>query len=177
MPYGICVLLKSASPGRAVTSVATRLEYDVQAPGSGWAPFRMEVAMSEICLDCFNKLEGKHYRQSAVILGDDWCEDCGEYKPCIIRFRKPWERVKYFFGIRERELTEEEWEALEAEEDAMFARMMNEYAHAEGERYSAENERLKNDPDAEVPPDVDRRARELIDHFFSGGTGESDKSE
>ena len=139
----------------------------MQTPGSGRASFRVEVAMSEICLDCLSKLDGKRYRPSAVILDDDWCEECCQYKPCVIRFRKPWERIKYFFGIRERKLTQEEWETLEAEADAVFARVMEEYMEQEGERYIAENERLQNDPNAAVPPDVEQRAKELFEkHFF-----------
>ena len=128
--------------------------------------------MSEICLDCLSKLDGKRYRPSAVILDDDWCEECCQYKPCVIRFRKPWERVKYFFGIRERELTEEEWAAIEAEEDAQFAKMMDELMESEGERYEAENERLQNDPDAAVPPEMEKRALELIENSFSQSSSE-----
>ena len=145
----------------------------MQASGSGWTPFYVEVAMSEICLDCLSKLDGKRYRPSAVILDDDWCEECCQYKPCVIRFRKPWERIKYFFGIRERELTDEEWEALEAEQDAELARLMSDYLQQEGERYNAEVERLRNDPNAAVPPEVERRALELIERTLSEANTEN----
>ena len=142
----------------------------MQTPSSGWASFVMEVVMSEICLDCLGKLDGKRYRPSAVILDDDWCEVCCQYKPCVIRFRKPWERIKYLFGFRERKLTEEEWAALEAEEDAMLTRIIEEYAEIEGKRYLALNELLQNDPNAAVPPEVEQRAKELIEkHFFDQG--------
>lgn len=37
---------------------------------------------------------------------------------------------------------------------------------AEGERLLAENERLKKDPSAEVPEEIDRRMLELINRSF-----------
>lgn len=144
----------------------------MQTLSSGWASFYVEVAMSELCLDCLSKMDGKRYRPSSVILGDDWCEECCQYKPCVIRFRKPWERIKYFFGIRERELSEEEWAELEEEEDARFARMMDEFMDSEGKRYEAENERLKDDPDAAVPIAIEKRAIERIENSFSASSNE-----
>lgn len=41
--------------------------------------------MAEFCLDCFNQQEGTHYREKDVTLEMDFCEGCGEIKPCIIR--------------------------------------------------------------------------------------------
>ena len=118
--------------------------------------------MSEICLDCLNKEFGKKYKASAVILEDDLCEACGEIKPCVIRFRRPWERIKYFFGFRERPFTEEELAEMEAEEEAEFAKLMDTLAQQEGEKYERLNERLQNDPSAAVPPEIEKRALDFI---------------
>ncbi len=43
--------------------------------------------MSEICLDCYNKQNGTHLTKKDVILENDLCEECGEYKPTIVVFR------------------------------------------------------------------------------------------
>lgn len=43
--------------------------------------------MAEICLDCLNKytMNGKKpLKEKDVILSDDWCEECQEWKPCVI---------------------------------------------------------------------------------------------
>lgn len=53
-------------------------------------------------------------------------------------------------------------------EDALFALLMDKVAEEEGARLFAENERLKNDPDAEVPESFDRASREAIRRAFSG---------
>lgn len=52
-------------------------------------------------------------------------------------------------------------------EDALFALLMDEYAQIEGERLLEENERLKLDPDADIPEDVMRRCRKVINREFS----------
>ena len=51
----------------------------------------------------------------------------------------------------------------EKAEDAVIALLMNDFAESEGAYYMAENERLKNDPAAAVPEDVERRALQLIE--------------
>ena len=51
-------------------------------------------------------------------------------------------------------------------EDALFALLMDEIAEKEGELAREENERLKNDPSAAVPEDVDRRCLQTIRRHF-----------
>lgn len=53
-------------------------------------------------------------------------------------------------------------ELQEHYEDALFALLMSEIAEKEGELAWEENERLKNDPSAAVPEDVDRRCLQTI---------------
>lgn len=52
-------------------------------------------------------------------------------------------------------------------EDSVLALLMDEFAEREGQRYIAENERLRQDPAAAVPEDVERRALQFIDREFS----------
>lgn len=43
--------------------------------------------MAEFCLDCLNKLEGKHYSELDVWVDYselDLCEGCGQIKPCVV---------------------------------------------------------------------------------------------
>ncbi len=42
--------------------------------------------MSEICLDCLNKLLGTNYSERDFIISDDLdlCEDCGEWKNVVV---------------------------------------------------------------------------------------------
>lgn len=47
-------------------------------------------------------------------------------------------------------------------EDALFALLMDEVAQEEGARLLAENERLKGDPNAAVPPELDKKSLETI---------------
>lgn len=54
--------------------------------------------MSEICLKCYNEELGEKLTEADVILDYeelDICESCGEVKPCIIRYRRPWEKLIY----------------------------------------------------------------------------------
>ena len=53
-------------------------------------------------------------------------------------------------------------------EEQMFAMLMQKFAEEEGRRLIEENERLLNDPSAAVPPELDRKCRELILRAFSG---------
>lgn len=55
---------------------------------------------------------------------------------------------------------------LDNYEDALFALMMDEFAEQEGQRLLEENERLKQDPSATIPPDVDRRCLKTIKQTF-----------
>ena len=45
--------------------------------------------MAEFCLKCYNynKLNGTHYTKGDVIEEFDLCENCGEYKKCVVSFR------------------------------------------------------------------------------------------
>ena len=49
--------------------------------------------MAEFCLKCFNELAGTNYTEKEVWLDEDFCEGCGEWKPCVVDTRpKPfWE--------------------------------------------------------------------------------------
>lgn len=53
-------------------------------------------------------------------------------------------------------------------EDALFALLMDEVAQEEGARLLEENERLKGDPNAAVPPDLDKKSLETIRKTLAG---------
>lgn len=53
-------------------------------------------------------------------------------------------------------------ELLERYEDALFSLLMDEVAAQEGKRLAEENRRLRADPNAEVPEELDRRCLKLI---------------
>ena len=40
--------------------------------------------MAEFCLDCFNRMNGTAHATYEVELDEDFCEGCGEWKPCVI---------------------------------------------------------------------------------------------
>jgi len=45
--------------------------------------------MAEFCLDCFNKyFSDKKVTEKDVIVDIDLCEECGEWKPCVIRTKE-----------------------------------------------------------------------------------------
>lgn len=56
---------------------------------------------------------------------------------------------------------------MEQYEDAMFAILMDHVAQAEGKRAMEENERLKKDPDAAVPDNVQKRCKKCIRNAFA----------
>lgn len=56
----------------------------------------------------------------------------------------------------------------ELDEERLFKRLMRQYMEAEGERLLDENERLKADPSAAVPPELDKKCLELIHGAFRG---------
>lgn len=56
----------------------------------------------------------------------------------------------------------------ELDEECLFKQLMRQYMEAEGERLLAENERLKADPSAAVPPELDKKCLELIRGAFRG---------
>lgn len=55
-------------------------------------------------------------------------------------------------------------------EDALFALLMDDLAWQEGERLLELNERLKNDPDTDVPEEVMARCRKVINREFTKKT-------
>ncbi len=57
-------------------------------------------------------------------------------------------------------------------ENALFAILMDEVATEEGRKLIEENERLKRDPAAEVPPEFDRKSREAIIRAYQELYGE-----
>ena len=57
-------------------------------------------------------------------------------------------------------------ELYEKYQDALFALLMDEVANAEGKKALEENERLKKDPTAGVPPEVSERCLKRIDREF-----------
>ena len=46
--------------------------------------------MAEFCLDCWNKLNKTQFTEKAYVLSRelDLCEECGEWKPVIVRVRR-----------------------------------------------------------------------------------------
>lgn len=44
--------------------------------------------MAEFCLKCFNEIHEMNTKEYEVLLGDDFCEHCADWKPCVIRFRR-----------------------------------------------------------------------------------------
>ncbi len=52
-------------------------------------------------------------------------------------------------------------------EDALFALLMDDVATAEGKRAAVENERLKNDPSAEIPAGMEMRSLQTIRRCFA----------
>ena len=68
--------------------------------------------MAEFCLDCWNKLSGSEYSPRCFRFSQelDLCEECGEWKPVIIRFKRRYlvaewlhERLHCFSGKQKRE--------------------------------------------------------------------------
>ncbi len=57
---------------------------------------------------------------------------------------------------------------MENYEDALFAILMDKVAEEEGARLREENKRLMDDPDAEVPEEIDAAARQTIRKAFAG---------
>ena len=45
--------------------------------------------MAEICVDCWKKLYGTEDAKKMLVMSDelDLCEECGEYKPTIVRIK------------------------------------------------------------------------------------------
>ena len=43
--------------------------------------------MAEFCLNCVNKIFDKNLTEDDVILAEDFCEECMQVKPCVMRVR------------------------------------------------------------------------------------------
>ena len=55
--------------------------------------------MAEFCLDCFNELNGTNYSKKEVWLADDFCEECCEWKPCVVDLKpNPFRFILLLFG-------------------------------------------------------------------------------
>ena len=54
----------------------------------------------------------------------------------------------------------------DSKEEALFAKLMAQFAKEQGEKYIQENERLKADPKAAVPEEATRRMQETIKKTF-----------
>ncbi len=44
--------------------------------------------MAEFCLECLNKHVNEKLLEKDVTLSEDLCEECGEWKPCVIAIKK-----------------------------------------------------------------------------------------
>ena len=60
--------------------------------------------MSEICLDCYNKFENTQEKTKKFITSrkPELCEECGQYKRVIIRYR-----LYYIIADRFREMVKD----------------------------------------------------------------------
>ncbi len=56
----------------------------------------------------------------------------------------------------------------ELDEECLFKQLMRQYMEEEGERLLDENERLRADPSAAVPPGLDKKCLEPIRGAFRG---------
>ena len=45
------------------------------------------ISTAEFCLDCWNEMNGTHYTPEQVVLEEDLCEGCGEWKPVVVGLR------------------------------------------------------------------------------------------
>ena len=54
--------------------------------------------MAEFCPDCWNKISGSGYNPRCFHLSKepDLCEECGEWKPVIIRFKRRYLVAEWF---------------------------------------------------------------------------------
>ena len=59
--------------------------------------------MAELCLDCWNKMMDTNEPPKKFIISRklDLCEECGEWKPVIIRLKTRYIAVEWFGEIRE----------------------------------------------------------------------------
>ena len=60
--------------------------------------------MADICLDCFNKFENTQEEPKKFIMSrkPDLCEECGQYKRVIIRYK-----IRYIIADRVVEMIED----------------------------------------------------------------------
>ena len=110
--------------------------------------------MSDICHEHTKKRNKKHHSACDVI--DILKKVRARLRICFSHGWKP-------FRCCERENIGEKSETIEAEEDAILAKLMAEYAEEEGRKFNALNEQLQDIPPSEVPVNIDKRFLELID--------------
>ena len=63
--------------------------------------------MAEFCLECFNKIWNRNLSENQVSLSNDFCEECGQYKPCVMKVHPHLPKTKnlYFrFSSKENNL-------------------------------------------------------------------------
>lgn len=117
--------------------------------------------MSDIYHKHTKKRSRKHH-STCDLIADLW-KDSARMRNCFIHSRKPFGCFLNFFRIRERENIGVKSETMKAEEDAILAKLMTEYAEEEGRKYNALNDQLQVVPAPEVPANVEKRLLELID--------------
>ena len=69
------------------------------------APSNQEERRAEFCLDCFNKyISKKEVTEKDVIMDYDLCEECGEWKQCVIIIKEKniFKKVNRFFVMKMR---------------------------------------------------------------------------
>ena len=59
--------------------------------------------MSEICLDCYNEIMGTNESKKMFLISKelDLCEECGQWKPVIIRARTRYLIKEWFCELSE----------------------------------------------------------------------------
>ena len=117
--------------------------------------------MSDICHEHTKKRHRKHHSACDVI--DILRKFRVKLRICFTHGWKPFRCSLIFFRIRESESKGEKLEALEAEEDAILARLMAEHAEEEGKKYNALNEQLQDIQPSAIPVNIEKRFLELID--------------
>lgn len=63
-----------------------------------WYHDKEVILMAEFCLDCWNKLSGFEYSPRCFYFSKepDLCEECGAWKPVIIRFKRRYLVAEWF---------------------------------------------------------------------------------
>lgn len=59
--------------------------------------------MVDFCLDCLNRLEGKHRTEADAVLREDLCAICERLAPCVVRYRSLPEKIVWKLSHRRKE--------------------------------------------------------------------------